>query len=384
MEGGGDIRLDLQSKDIITSEINVPVWLEKYTGRKKAVFCYKDGYIPRNQIKLIKDNFSCAVSIWQGNTYDPYMRNRVVVKATHDFSDDGVFFKTSDTNNLISVIVPVYNAERYLHDFFVSILNQTYKNLEIILVDDKSTDNSLEIIKHYSKIDNRLKIIENSKNLGVGRTIYNGMEKATGYFCSIMSPDDVIDLRYYEELINRYKETGSDVICGRLLISKNHYAYSDFQDITLITCESKLSAVFYFYPSLITRKLIVQFDIYNKSTTERHWEDIICRSKYAYYANHVSIANKAIRYYIIHDTSLSHKSKEVQLPYMEMAEEKNRHFFTSVGYPDLYIEIVDGFRIVGGWDLKLWYSKKESEKVEIKERKITKFIRLARDLLKLS
>ena len=65
--------------------------------------------------------------------------------------------------DLISVIVPIYNRDRYLHETILSVINQTYTNLEIILIDDGSSDNVLKIIKHYEKLDKRIKVITQKK-----------------------------------------------------------------------------------------------------------------------------------------------------------------------------------------------------------------------------
>lgn len=88
----------------------------------------------------------------------------------------------------VSVIVPVYNSSMYLKECIDSIINQTYKNLEIIIVDDKSTDNSVEIIKNYK--DKRIKLIELDVNSGVAIARNKGVEVATGnYICYIDSDD---------------------------------------------------------------------------------------------------------------------------------------------------------------------------------------------------
>ena len=89
----------------------------------------------------------------------------------------------------ISVIIPVYNVEKYLKRCLDSVVNQSYKNLEIILIDDGSTDNSSKILKQYSQKDVRI-IILNQKNLGAGAARNKGIKVATGKYIVFMDPDD--------------------------------------------------------------------------------------------------------------------------------------------------------------------------------------------------
>tara|TARA_R100001369_G_scaffold92624_1_gene138802 strand:+ start:1768 stop:2706 length:939 start_codon:yes stop_codon:yes gene_type:complete len=101
--------------------------------------------------------------------------------------------------NLISVIVPVYNAEKYLERCINSICNQTYKNLEIILVNDGSSDNSKEISKTFVKNDSRIKLI-NQLNGGSSIARNTGLENATGDIISFVDSDDFIDETMLSEM----------------------------------------------------------------------------------------------------------------------------------------------------------------------------------------
>lgn len=93
-------------------------------------------------------------------------------------------------NDLISVIVPIYNVEKYLQECLDSIINQTYKNLEIILVDDGSTDNSGIICNEYAKKDNRIKVIH-KKNGGLSSARNAGMDECSvGGYITFVDSDD--------------------------------------------------------------------------------------------------------------------------------------------------------------------------------------------------
>ena len=92
-------------------------------------------------------------------------------------------------NPLISVIIPVYNSEKYIRESLKSILNQTYSNLEIIIVDDCSTDSTLNVLGNIT--DNRIKLLKNSINLGPSNSINNGLSISKGEFIAIMHADDI-------------------------------------------------------------------------------------------------------------------------------------------------------------------------------------------------
>ena len=104
------------------------------------------------------------------------------------------------TMEKISVIVPVYNAEKYLHRCVDSILNQTYLNLEIILVDDGSPDNCPQICEDYLKRDNRIKVFH-QENKGASGARNNGLRNATGEYIAFVDSDDWLDLEMYSEMM---------------------------------------------------------------------------------------------------------------------------------------------------------------------------------------
>ena len=114
------------------------------------------------------------------------------------------------TNNLISVIIPVYKVEKYLDRCVESVVNQTYKNLEIILVDDGSPDNCPKMCDEWAKKDNRIKVIH-KENGGLSDARNAGMDIATGEYIGFVDSDDYIDTTMYEKLITKLLETNSDV-----------------------------------------------------------------------------------------------------------------------------------------------------------------------------
>lgn len=112
----------------------------------------------------------------------------------------------------VSIIIPVYNSEQYLHRCFDSILANEYKNLEIIPVNDGSKDNSQKIIDEYKEKYPRIFFPIQQENQGIGITRNNGMEKATGDYIMFIDNDDFIDRDYIITYVNAAKERDYDIV----------------------------------------------------------------------------------------------------------------------------------------------------------------------------
>ncbi len=110
-----------------------------------------------------------------------------------------------------SVIVPIYNMQEYLDSSLASVINQTYKNLEIICVNDGSIDNSLAILKEYKAKDERIKIID-KVNGGVSSARNAGMKIATGDYIMFLDPDDAYDVTLCEKVADKIATENSDII----------------------------------------------------------------------------------------------------------------------------------------------------------------------------
>ena len=116
-------------------------------------------------------------------------------------------------NNInISVIVPVYNCEKYLEQCINSILQQSYKDFELILLNDGSSDSSLEICRKYSDLDNRIVLI-NQENIGVSNTRKKGITLARGNYICFIDSDDYIDKEYLNVLFQNINEQSIDIVC---------------------------------------------------------------------------------------------------------------------------------------------------------------------------
>lgn len=114
-------------------------------------------------------------------------------------------------DSLISIIVPVYNTENYLEKCLYSLVNQTYKNIEIIIVDDGSPDNSMNIIQKFVLADNRVKVIS-QKNQGLSGARNTGMNNANGDYIMFIDSDDWIEIDTCEKAINASEKYNADVV----------------------------------------------------------------------------------------------------------------------------------------------------------------------------
>lgn len=115
------------------------------------------------------------------------------------------------TNQLVSIVMPIYNAESYLKDSIESLINQKYKNLEIICVDDGSTDNSLRILKNYKKNDDRIKILK-QRNQFAGVARNNGLNNANGKYIMFLDSDDIFEKNMIYNLVNKAEKYNTDII----------------------------------------------------------------------------------------------------------------------------------------------------------------------------
>ncbi len=116
----------------------------------------------------------------------------------------------------ISIIVPVYNVEKYLPKCLESLIHQTLKDIEIICINDGSTDNSLSILKDYAKNDSRIRII-NKENGGISAARNSGINAAMGDFLSFIDSDDWIDLDFFEKLYLAAKKYSADIAAAGII-----------------------------------------------------------------------------------------------------------------------------------------------------------------------
>lgn len=124
------------------------------------------------------------------------------------------------TNPLVSILLPVYCVESYLGTCLSSIINQTYKNLQIVLIDDGSSDNSYQISRSFADMDNRIEIYH-QENMGVASTRNNLLKKVKGEYILFVDTDDWLELDMIEYLIREIQNNNSDIIVCDFISNNN-------------------------------------------------------------------------------------------------------------------------------------------------------------------
>ncbi|MDR2772544.1 MAG: glycosyltransferase [Elusimicrobiota bacterium] len=203
---------------------------------------------------------------------------------------------------LISIIVPVYNVEKYLSQCLENLIFQTYKNLEIIIVDDGSTDNSCLIYKQYASNDNRIKIIK-QENMGLAEARNVGVKQAQGEYIHFMDSDDYINLDYYEKMINAAVNSNADMTCSGFSLSgkinpdldvkfASSFIVSNIDDKIHITDIANLPSACRY---LFRKNFLNSFNlVFEKG---RLCEDIMFTYSAAYYSNKIAVVSNAVYFY---------------------------------------------------------------------------------------
>ncbi len=160
----------------------------------------------------------------------------------------------------VSVIIPIYNAEKYLVRCLNSAINQTLQDIEIIAVNDCSKDNSLEIIQNYTKKDTRIKVINNETNKGEGATRNAGLKEAQGKYIVFLDSDDELDLKFCEKLYAKV-QSNEDIIFGNCLRKIENK--EDYIDVNKLTVENDNILYFcgYLWTNAYKKELLDKFSI---------------------------------------------------------------------------------------------------------------------------
>ena len=136
---------------------------------------------------------------------------------------------------LISVIIPIYKMEKFIRKCLDSIISSSYKNLEIICVDDASPDNSMKIVEEFKDKDSRIKIVTNPENQGLFRTRVNGMKVAKGAYVAFVDADDFISVDWFRLLYKKIKEENADMVIGNTINvdeNMNFTYYNNYRSLT--------------------------------------------------------------------------------------------------------------------------------------------------------
>lgn len=212
----------------------------------------------------------------------------------------------------LSIIVPVYNVEKYLPKCLESLIKQTLKDIEIICVNDGSMDNSLAILKEFASKDSRIRIIDN-QHQGVAKTRNTGIEQSTGEYIGFVDSDDYIDIDFFEKLYNSATKSNSDIAIASILKHKNFfniYNAKYTKEETAITiqdkiklCEDKKHFFFYAWNKIYHSGFIKENNI--KFSEGQIYEDVMFAIKALYYSNKIISVYGTKYHYIEHKNSLT-------------------------------------------------------------------------------
>lgn len=241
-------------------------------------------------------------------------------------------------NELISIIVPVYNVEKYLSKCIESIINQTYKNLEIILVDDGSPDNCGKICDEYARKDKRIKVLH-KENGGQGSARNLGLDNSTGEYIAFVDSDDWIELDMYERMYKEIKNSNSDIaICGIYNVTRIKTIQSSVCEDVLILNNQELMRDYFTTTNIHS---VPWNKLYNKKLwanlrfpENKYREDaFICYKVLSMAEKAVHIA-KAKYFYLVRDGSSEHqKFSEKNLVSNELLDDE--YEFVKQNYPEL-------------------------------------------------
>lgn len=220
--------------------------------------------------------------------------------------------------NLVSVIIPVYNASRYFKKCLDSIVQQSYQNFEVVIVDDASTDNSIEIAESYAKNDKRFRIYRNEKNLGCGLTRRRAIELGIGDWFAFIDADDYFEPTFIEDMLTACLRTKSEIaICGTFERDQDY----NYLRQSLAECEYTVSGRDLYY-QYMTSSWIMQYNgnkFYAKRVIEavqysdlRFCEDSMTTYKWLWEANQAVVIPRSYYHYVRHlDSNSNHSNDEL-------------------------------------------------------------------------
>lgn len=218
---------------------------------------------------------------------------------------------------LVSVIIPVYNGEQYVASCLDNMMAQTYKKLEIIVIDDGSKDDSAKIISQYP-----VKLIAHEKNRGLSAARNTGIDAAKGEYIHFMDVDDAISPDYYKELVGAITATDADIACGGMVHEKHHYKTQRFKKRKVyVSVEDKMKVTYVGKWGYVWRYLFrTDFLKENNLRFEegRFIEDLIFSLHAIYYSYKLVVTPNAEYFYyfrensILNNKNVEHREKRRQ------------------------------------------------------------------------
>ena len=225
----------------------------------------------------------------------------------------------------VSIIIPVYGVEKYVERCLKSIINQTLKDIEIIIVNDDSKDNSMRICERYANIDKRIKIY-NKQNEGLGLTRNYGIEKANSKYIAFLDSDDYVDEDYYEKLYDKIMKENADVCFsskkrvdnyGNIIMDNDIFLKDEVYDSKdILDCMLSYSPMNNYkkismssWRAVYNIDIIKKFDIRFVSERKYISEDFLFTIDYMFHSKTATFVNDTYHYYCYNGASLTNSYK---------------------------------------------------------------------------
>lgn len=206
----------------------------------------------------------------------------------------------------VSIVVAIYKSEKFLSKLIASVINQTYTNLEIILVDDGSPDNSGKICDEFAKKDNRI-IVIHEQNLGACEARNNGMKQASGKWLVIIDGDDWLEPDFIEYMLNLVHETNSDMGMSTEIFTTRDRIQTKNDKIETWSSDFAASRIILPYIAIGPWNKIYNLEMLRKSclTFSRPWsgEGLYFSSFAAQYSNHVGVGHRKVYNYRLNNVN---------------------------------------------------------------------------------
>lgn len=212
-------------------------------------------------------------------------------------------------NPLVSVIIPCYNAEKYVEEAVRSIMTQTYKNIEILVTEDCSTDNTLKILKNLEKEDSRIKVIQNKKNLKIVKSLNNMINIAQGKYIARMDADDISLPERIEKQVRFMEENPEYGVCGTNAWHIDERGYTIGKSNLPITYEdNKFYLVYYstlYHPTIMLRSDIYKKNFYSDVFLYAEDYELWCRLVFKENIKVINLVERLFKYRIFQTQSSS-------------------------------------------------------------------------------
>lgn len=239
-----------------------------------------------------------------------------------------------ENNFLVTIVVPMYNVEKYIEKCLDSLINQTYKNIEILVINDGSKDNSLIIAERKAKEDNRIKIIS-QLNQGLSAARNTGMDNAKGQYICFVDSDDFVHPDYVKLLLESMVDNDSDIsVCDFFYIDeedntwkrkeKENKIYNNIEALKDIFCKEQNTEVMT-WNKLYKIELFKDNNIY--FPVGRYHEDNFTTYKLYYYSKKIAMISDELYYYLQRNNSImGQKFNKKRLDILDAIDETKKFF----------------------------------------------------------